>query len=107
MATTPSNPNQAAQGVWRIILTPQMLGKITFEGNKNLLQPPFTLVAIAEQNCETFVSRYLLGDDPIDKMIYGTKGQVVSPPIRVFLFDDSHRPSLQGEIDSNLNLTWF
>jgi hypothetical protein len=64
---------------------------------------PFTLVAVAKESCDVFVSRYnpkprSFEPDPIEKMIYGTKAAPIKPPILITLFGNSpNRYPVQGE----------
>ncbi|SRR6266567_2074993 len=96
-----------AQHAWKTVLTPEMIVKINSLGRHKVLQVPFTLVAVAKESCNIFVSRYnpnpQSGDDPIDKMIHGTKSGPIKPPILIFLFDDPNRHVALGEIDEDEN----
>jgi hypothetical protein len=102
----PKDERALAQEAWRTVLTPGMIVKINNLGRKKVLQPPqYTLVAVAKETCDIFVSRYnpnpRSGDDPIDKMIHGTKAAPIKPPILIFLFDAPNHHVALGEIDEN------
>jgi|ERR1700724_2885109 hypothetical protein len=99
----PKDERTHAQAAWKTVLTPEMIVKINNLGRQKLLQVPFTLVAITKETCDIFVSRYnwkpQSGDDPIDKMIHGTKEGPIKPPILITLFDgSSNRHTVQAEI---------
>jgi hypothetical protein len=97
-----------AAATWKKeVLTPEVITKINAWGRGCSLEAIFTLVAVVRENGESFVSRYNsnlhANEDPIDKMVSGTKNNLIRPPVLVFLFDDSNRPALQGEIYKDAN----
>jgi hypothetical protein len=102
------------QRAWKDILTPKVLKAITARGEQSL-QPPFTLLVVQEkqspyQDCQVFVSQYdsTQIDDVFDKMLCGTKGQVIQPPVLIFL-SGVFKPAdpLRGEIDGHGVLHWL
>jgi len=94
-----------AQRAWKAVLTPGMFVRINKAGHDKQLKPPFTLVAVAKESCDVFVSRYnpkprSFEPDPIEKMIHGTKAAPIKPPILITLFGSSpNRYTVQGEIN--------
>jgi hypothetical protein len=45
------------QQAWRSVLTPERFAKIRNTGHQKLLTPRVTLVAVAKQSCDVFVSQ--------------------------------------------------
>jgi hypothetical protein len=103
------NIRSDVQDAWRSVLTPPMITKINVQG-RTKLEWQCTLLAVTELKCDVFVSRYnsnpQANEDPIDKMIYGTKGFTIKAPVLLFLFDEIATP-LRGKIDTSGQLMWF
>jgi hypothetical protein len=103
------NIRSDVQDAWRSVLTPPMITKINAQGHTKL-ECQRTLIAVTEVSCDIFVARYnsnpQANEDPIDKMIHGTKGFTIKAPVLLFLFDGIATP-LRGKIDTSGQVMWF
>jgi hypothetical protein len=102
---------QKTQRAWLYVLQP-WFDPIIRRGNDEGLRRRLTLIAVAKNNSDIFISRYdpALGER-FEQMISGTFSEKIRLPILVFLFDESEHVPLRGIISKTGNqpeqLDWF
>jgi hypothetical protein len=105
------------RGRWRTVLNPYITA-LNAKGNEVFGNNRRTLVAVQEanrvgeriQHSQVFAASYdpTLGEDPLEKMLWGTTFGPVMPPLRIFLFggaDPAKPRAVVGQVE-NEKLQW-